>query len=211
MAAQRPTNVPPALAALTGRKAAFAREYLMDGNATAAYIRAGYAGKGARANATRLMKDPAIAAAIAAVEAQLAEVSIATIARLEVELERIALADVRKLVNPDCALKLPTEWDDDIAAAVASIDLKEEFDGAGKDRKQTGWVKKVRTWNKVQALVELLRRRDQAAKGPLGIKGNPMHHAISFIEIGSTDSAPRVAGPIATAVAHAVAEPVEKG
>jgi phage terminase small subunit len=210
MAAQRPTNqAPTALAALTGRKAAFAREYLVDGNATAAYVRAGYApGKGARATATRLMKNPAIAAAIAAVEAQLAEVSIANIARLELELEHIALADVRKLINADGTLKLPTEWEDDIAAAVGSFELKEEVDGAGKDRKQTGWLKKVRTWNKVQALVELLRRRDLAGKGPLGSKDNPQHHVISFIEIGDAGSALPVACPVATAVANAVGETV---
>jgi hypothetical protein len=60
----------------------------------------------------------------------------------------------------------------------------------------------------VQALVELLRRRDLAGKDPLGSQDNPHHYAISFIEIGGTGSELPVACLVATAVANAVDETV---
>jgi hypothetical protein len=55
-------------------------------------------------------------------------------------------------------------------------------------------------------LVELLRRRDLAGKGPLGGKGNPVHHAISFIEICDAGPAARQAASAAVAAAHSAAQ-----
>lgn len=49
---------------LTGKKAAFVDEYTIDMNQTRAAIRAGYSSKTAASAASRLMKDPAVKAAI---------------------------------------------------------------------------------------------------------------------------------------------------
>lgn len=52
-------------AKLTDKEAAFVREYLVDKNGTAAAVRAGYKdGPGARIQAQRLMKKPAVQAAL---------------------------------------------------------------------------------------------------------------------------------------------------
>lgn len=161
------TPVIPCNTGLKGRKLEFARQYLRDRSATAAYIRAGYkASPNAGAHASRLLADPGVQAFISQAEARATMEAIASVARLEMELQRIALVDVRKLYLPDGSLKPPAEWDDDTAAAVGSIEVKEEFEGVGDARKQTGWTKKVKVIDKCRALVALLQRRDDAAKAP---------------------------------------------
>ncbi len=56
---------------LTARQQRFVEEFLLDGNATAAYIRAGYAARGnaAESAACRLLRNVQVSAAIAAAQA----------------------------------------------------------------------------------------------------------------------------------------------
>lgn len=158
---------PPATPGLTGKRAAFVLEYLQDLNATAAYLRAGYKNTpAANKHAYRLLQDPAVRSAIAAYEAKIAAHALSTIEQLELELERIGLADIRKLFRPDGSLKRPDEWDDDTAAAVESLVVEEQVSGEGENRKVTGCIKKITLRSAVTALIHLLRRRDLATKGP---------------------------------------------
>jgi phage terminase small subunit len=62
--------------ALSGRRQRFVEEYLIDGNATAAYRRAGYtaSGESARRNASRLLTNADVQAALAEARAQLSSV-----------------------------------------------------------------------------------------------------------------------------------------
>jgi phage terminase small subunit len=184
-----PVKKPPSKRGLTARQRGFVREYLIDLNATAAYKRAGYKGQGRTAenNACRMLGNAGVQAAIQAALAKAEERSAATIERIELQLERIALADIRKLFRPDGTLKSPGEWDDETAAAVGSIEVHEEITGKGKDKRVSGYLKKVKCWEMVKALVELLKRRDLAGKGPLGSHDNPIHQRITFIEFADTD------------------------
>jgi phage terminase small subunit len=82
---------------------------------------------------------------------------------------RIGFSDVRKLFRPDGSLKDPSEWDDDIAAAVAKVERVSLF-GKGKDGLgQIGYTTKVTLWNKGDALDKLMKnlggyRRDKDQK-----------------------------------------------
>lgn len=67
---------------LTRRQALFVSEYLIDRNGTQAAIRAGYAAKGAAAEASRMLKQPKIAAAMRA--ADLSAVAAASVATARV-------------------------------------------------------------------------------------------------------------------------------
>lgn len=137
---------------LTPKQQRFVREYLIDLNATAAYRRAGYesVGSAAEANASRLMRNDKVAAAIeAAMQAREGRTEI-TADRVLREVARIALSDVRKLFAADGSLRPVRELDDDAAAALAAVDVVEDFAG-GKT------TKKVRLWDKKGAL-ELLGR-----------------------------------------------------
>lgn len=168
---------------LSPKQEAFVREYLLSGNATEAYKLAGYKVRSdhyAQTASSRLMLNDVVAARIAELQAKVEKRTIATAERLELELERIALSDPRKLFNANGAMLPPNEWDDDTAAAVGSTEVFEEFEGSGEARTLVGYTKKVKAWDKCSALVALLKRRDNAkAAPPPPIPGsspeNPLH------------------------------------
>ncbi len=85
------------------------------------------------------MANDGIKAAIEEARARLSLKMELTPERILKELARVALSDARKLYNPDGSLKPVGEWDDDTAAAVASVEL-------------AGSANKVRLWNKPAAL-----------------------------------------------------------
>jgi len=64
--------------ALSPKRAAFVREYLVDLNATQAAIRAGYSPKSARVTGTRLLTDAAIQAAVQKAQAELSHIALVT-------------------------------------------------------------------------------------------------------------------------------------
>lgn len=77
------------------------------------------------------------------------------VARLLHEIKKISFIDIRKIFNDDHTIKPPKEWPDDVAAAVAGIEMLEEFEGTGDQRQQVGWTKKLKLIDKLKAL-ELL-------------------------------------------------------
>lgn len=80
----------------------------------------------------------------------------------------MALSDLRNVYNEDGTLKLPHEWSDEAAAAVAGVEVFEEFSGRGENRELIGYTKKVKSYDKVRAL-EILSKN-------LGLIGNGKHH-----------------------------------
>lgn len=143
---------------MTPKQEQFCLEYLKDRNATAAYMRAGYKAKGhaAEANASRLLSNAEIQRFV---NKALTEVKQA----LKIEAEdvlreilKLAKSDVRKLYREDGTLKLPHEWDDDTAAAVAGVDVVETTIG-DKESPMLLTTKKVKMWDKKGSL-ELLGR-----------------------------------------------------
>ena len=73
------------------------------------------------------------------------------------ECGRIAYADPRKLFGPDGnPIPIP-DLDDDLAAAVASIERVEEFTGRGADQKLTGYTKKIKLWDKNSAIEKAMK------------------------------------------------------
>lgn len=99
-------------------------------NATAAYKRAGYRAEGqaARTAAARLLKQPAIQAAIAAIRARTAEKFEVTRERVIAEYAKMAFVDPRKFFRDDGTLKHPTEMDDGTAAALQQFEIEEEYE-----------------------------------------------------------------------------------
>ncbi len=64
--------------------------------------------------------------------------------------------------------------DDDVAAAIASIQTFEEFAGKGEDRIQTGLTRKVKLFDKIKAFellgkhLQLFHENEQKLKGEVG-------------------------------------------
>jgi len=152
---------------LTKKQKLFVAEYQKDWNATRAAIVVGYKEHRASEIACRLVKKSQVQEAIEkAMAERLRKIGVHS-ERILTEVARVGLSDLRKLYNEDGSLKLPHEWSDEAAAAVAGVEVSEIFAGEGKDRALIGHTKKVRSFDKIRAL-ELLSKH-------LGLIGNGKH------------------------------------
>lgn len=120
---------------------------------------AGYKGVGnsAEASASEILRNPKVAEAIQKGKESRRERSYITAERVLLELSRIAFFDPRKLLDDAGHPKPLDELDDDTAAAVAGLDLLEEYRGEGKDRTFVGYVKKFKIADKNTALTNAMR------------------------------------------------------
>lgn len=142
---------------LNPKQAAFVREYLVDLNGKQAAIRAGYSEKTAEVQASRLLSNAKVAAAVKhSMEKRETRTEI-TQDRVLREYARLAFFDPRKLFNGDGSPKPIGELDDDTAAALAGLDIMEEFAGTGEDRVFVGYTKKYKIADKKGALDSVAR------------------------------------------------------
>jgi phage terminase small subunit len=122
---------------LTPKQERFVAEYLIDLNATQAAIRTGYSARTAASQGARLLKHGGVAQAVQAAQQARAVRTEITQDRVLQELARIAFFDIRRLYRADGSMKDPCELDADTAAALASIEVKEELErGGGEDALQ---------------------------------------------------------------------------
>ena len=94
---------------LSPRHERFVAEFLKDGNATQAYIRAGYSPRGAQPSASRLLRDPRIEAAIAAGRQRMAQALEVDVQRIAQEYAKIAFASVDDFVSVDAEGRLSVD------------------------------------------------------------------------------------------------------
>lgn len=107
--------------------------------------------------ASELMKNGKVAVRIAELRERITNTGIASAARVLLEASRLALFDPRKLFFDDGTPKPITELDDDTAAALAGLEVVEEFEGSGEDRKFVGYTKKYKVADKNSALEKLFK------------------------------------------------------
>lgn len=160
-------------AVLTLREARFVDEYLKDLNGKEAAIRAGYSARSAYRIAHELLQRPVVSAAMTAAMAARAERTGITVDRVLRELARVAFFDPRRLLNADGTPKQISDLDDDTAAALAGMDVTEEWAGTGADRVMVGVTKKFKLPNKVEALALAMKhlgmlREKVEVSGPNG-------------------------------------------
>lgn len=183
----------------------FVHEYLAETphNATAAYKRAGYRAEGqaARTSAARLLKQPAIVAAIAALRAKAASKFEVTRERVLEEYAKLAFYDQRKFFHEDGSLRHPTELDDFTAAALTHIEVEEEFihddpdqelegqphGGALKRQKGkllgVGRTAKIKFSDKKAALDSIVKMMGYAKEqDPLGSIQNPLNMIVQDMQ-----------------------------
>jgi phage terminase small subunit len=151
--------------ALTAKQETFAQLLAKGMSASDAYRTAyeasAMSGKSVREQASRLANHPGVAAMVLALSAPtVAKVKQSIdvdLTRVIFENARIGFSDVRRLFGEDGQIKAPGEWDDDFAASVASIKVRELF-GEGADGKgQIGTVTEVKLWDKGAALDRLMK------------------------------------------------------
>ena len=133
---------------LSKRQERFAREYVIDCNGTKAAIRAGYSESGASVQAVRLLADDNVLALVERLtNRKFAKLEISADHVLH-ELARLAFLDPRKFFDGDGNLKPIHELDDDTAAALAGLEVTEEFTGSGESRALSGYLKKIKIADK---------------------------------------------------------------
>lgn len=137
---------------LTPKQQRFVREYLIDLNAKQAAIRAGYSAKTAEVQASRLLSNAKVAAAVAKAQDKRAKRTEITADRVLREYARIGFFDPRRLYRDDGSPIPLNDLDDDTAAAVAGLDIQEVYEGYGDDRVFVGYTKKYKVADKIRAL-----------------------------------------------------------
>lgn len=139
------------------RKEAFCGEYIIDFNAYQSAIRAGYSEKSARHMGCMMLQEPAIIERVQQLIAERSQRTEITADRVLREVARIGLSDVRRLFTKTGTMVPIHELDDDTAAAVANIEVMEEYQGRGDDRVLVGHVKKIKLWDKNSAAEKLMK------------------------------------------------------
>lgn len=139
----------------TDKRRRFCEEFIKDLNGTQAAIRAGFSEKSAADIAVELKYVPEVTDYIQKLMDERAKRTQIDADTILVEIFKIAKSDLRKLFDEKGRILSPTDWPDDMAAAVSSIEIDELFEGQGNERSQVGLTKRVRFWDKVKSL-ELL-------------------------------------------------------
>lgn len=138
---------------LTLKQARFVQEYLKDLNATQAAVRAGYSAKTARPQGHRLLTIIAVSEAVSAGAAKRIAKGMVSADRILEEIGRLAVSDPRAMFDDTGGLKAPRDWSDEVAAAIAGIEVDIRASPEGTITR----VAKVRRWDKLRAL-ELLAK-----------------------------------------------------
>jgi phage terminase small subunit len=137
--------------ALTLKQSRFVQEYLVDGNATQAAIRAGYSRKTAKSIATENLTKPAVQAALGQVHKDAAHRAGVTHERIMRELSRLAFTRIDEIVSWEgkhITLKDSSELTQDQLAAIVEI-----ISTSGK----SGSTLRVKLYSKQTALESLLK------------------------------------------------------
>lgn len=143
------------MAGLSAKQQRFVEEYLVDLNATQAAIRAGYSVKNAKQIGHQSLHRPEVAAAILRRREKVSKKLDVTVERVLLELARIGFSDVRNAIAKNGALLPIDEMPEDMSRVIAAIETEELFDGSGENRVRVGQTRKVKLWDKGQALVQL--------------------------------------------------------
>lgn len=135
---------------MTPKQRRFISEYRKDLNATQAAIRAGYSAKTAAAAGDRLLRNVAIAAAVAEkTQAQLAKADL-TAERVLEEMRRLAFSDVSSLFDARGKLKPLHTLTPEESACISGLEVIIKNAEAGDGHTDT--VHKIKVWDKPRTL-----------------------------------------------------------
>jgi phage terminase small subunit len=147
--------------ALSGKRALFVQEFIVDLNGRAAAIRAGYSERTATEQAHQLLRRPDVAAAIDAAKSARAAATGVDAAWVLRRLVAEAEANIGDLYDDKGCLKPIAEWPDAFCTGlVAVVETDELYEGEGKSRRHVGTRIKVRFSDRIRRL-ELIGKHVQ--------------------------------------------------
>jgi phage terminase small subunit len=134
----------------------FAQELAKGKSATEAYVLAGY--KANDGNAGRLNRNEQVQARVAELTGRGAEQAQITVARVLQELGRLGFSDLRRAFDENGNLKPPSQWDDEFAASIASIEVvTKTLPGRDDESARVEYVHKIKVWDKNSALDKIAK------------------------------------------------------
>lgn len=141
----------------------FVANYIIHFNGTKAAIDAEYSPKTADQQASRMLKDERIIAAIAdAMEARVERTKVDADFVLTQSAEMVK-ADVADIIDDDGTYKPIKQWPLIWRQMLTGVDIKELFDGPPGDREQVGEVAKLKFIDRMKALDMVGRHVDVGA------------------------------------------------
>jgi phage terminase small subunit len=156
---------------LKGRRELFCREYLAKKlNGTQAALAAGYSEHSARTEASQLLAQSDIQERVAELAAARNEKIEIQAQDVLIELLRMLTSDFAQAINEDGALKSIHDIPIDCRRMIAAIEVQETFEGSGKDRVWTGYLKKIKFWSKDKA-IEMAARHLSLFNDKLNVTG----------------------------------------
>lgn len=128
-------------------------EYLVDLKREAGCNPSGVSPRTAEVQGSRLLSYAKVQRAFTARMAERSKRTEVTADRALVEIARLAFSDLRRLFHKNGRLKHPNEWDDDTAAAIASVEIvtRNRADG------EVEHVHRIKLWDKARALEQLCK------------------------------------------------------
>lgn len=136
----------------------FVEKYFETFNGYQSAIYAGYSEKTAASQASQLLDDPEISEYLNKLRSLQSERTFVNADKVQAEIARLAFSDLRDYYDENGFLKLPHQLTDDAAAALAGIEIEENFGVCDGERQKIGETKKIKLYDKLTALDKLARR-----------------------------------------------------
>ncbi len=157
---------------LTVKQRTFIFEYLKDGIASRACIRAGYSKNGSGTTGAQLLKHPRIKAIILQEEEKQRLRLTAEADQVIKELIGVATTDIRHAFDYKGNLLPLNEMPEGIRKAIQSVEVEAIYTGKGLKRHSIGNTIKIKLWDKLKSLemlgkhLKLFGETDQEGKAP---------------------------------------------
>ncbi len=147
---------------LTKKQEDFALAYVQRGIAAeayrAAYDTSGMAVQSIAKEAMRVLRNPKVAARIAALRGPAIKAAGLTVARTLKEVQRISEVDPRRFFRDDGTMVPPSEWDEDMAAAVSFIKaIPVLLKGKRGSKPTIGYTYELKFWDKNAGLEKAMK------------------------------------------------------
>ena len=152
-----PDDVAQAFNACTPRQRALAIALAKGMGREDAMLEAGYSKVQAHKTPAEVLDHPRVVKIATWLGAQAVQKQVLTVERVVEEAARIVLADIRTIFDENGNILPIHEMPDDIARCVAGIDVSEEYTGKGDKREVLGYTKKLKFWNKLDAIEKVAK------------------------------------------------------
>ena len=142
---------------LTEKEERFCYEWIAEPNQTKAALRAGYSPRRARQTGAEIMARPQVQAFIKQLQAEQRQRMKGIVERVQAERAAIAFFDPIDLFDADGNMKRLEDMPPEARRCIAGIEVSEIWEGSGEDRRQIGYLKKIKLADKSASLTALER------------------------------------------------------